>query len=191
MPAFLRPAHGNLGQLGEGARARRGHQVSPARRPRLEHQHAAAHADRTQHADASRDPGAQPGARGARARGRIRRTPAVGLCVSHPVDWLQDMSRTPCSICGTKHEAHQGHVFPREDRSSSSAIAREVDRAVEAVANARTRDAARVANGVANTTGESLTYRHRDVEKRRAYMRELMTKRRAARRAARAAGKAA
>lgn len=95
------------------------------------------------------------------------------------------MSRTPCEICGVEHGLKQAHVFPKTRPSVVSPIATEARRQIEVVANARTRDAARLAN-VANAT---TTYRHRDPEKRRAYMRALMTRRRAARRELRAGGK--
>lgn len=94
------------------------------------------------------------------------------------------MSRTPCEICGVEHGPKQAHVFPKTRPSVVSPIATEARRQVEVVANARTRDAARLAN----VDNSPTTYRHRDPEKRRAYMRALMTRRRAEARARRAAG---
>lgn len=138
--------------------------------------------------------------------------------MSHPPQWLENMSRTPCEICRVVHGPKQAHVFPRDNhekvfphpvkleaarkptkgmvavakdmlqfsKASTSPIATEAQRQIEVVANARTRDAARLAN----VDNSPTTYRHRDPEKRRAYMRGLMTRRRAARRALRAGGKA-
>jgi 4'-phosphopantetheinyl transferase EntD len=100
------------------------------------------------------------------------------------------MRGTPCAICRTVHGPKQAHRFPKTLPPVTSApvtpIAKEAERQVSQMANARTRDAA----ALANVDNSPTTYRHRDAEKRRAYMRALMAGRRAARRALRAGGKA-
>jgi hypothetical protein len=67
-----------------------------------------------------------------------------------------------CDLCGTRHESYQAHVFAANKAATN---------APKSVANA-------VANAVANKTAKKSRYR--DLGRRKAYMRELMRKRRAA-----------
>jgi hypothetical protein len=78
----------------------------------------------------------------------------VGTRVSNP-------KNKNCDLCGEAHESYQAHRFPTVNAS-------------EVMDNAATTWITPVANA------KKASYRYRDPEKRREYMRELMRKRRAA-----------
>lgn len=89
-----------------------------------------------------------------------------------------------CRLCGVAHFAREPHEFQKEVVEPSE-LCRPVQKkvVVHAVAN----PIKKVANAVANKTEVAPKSRggdrHKDVEGRRAYQRELMRKRRAAKRA--------
>lgn len=76
-----------------------------------------------------------------------------------------------CTTCGTKHHAHQAHIFPRASR-----VAPAVDAAPVKPVKPPTAEPAR-SNGE-----KAKTWRERDPEAYREYMRGYMVRWRAARR---------
>lgn len=95
------------------------------------------------------------------------------------------MKAPKCRVCESEHWLTEPHVFKRPVTVSEllTQVVKPLANAQVANSNLANRVHAAVADVYAKnfaSVADSSTYRHRDPEKRRAYQRELMRKRRAA-----------